>query len=162
MKTLLISDELHDKLMRLATDYIEQDNRGTHKPYLFQIRTRKKVYDHGFNNDVLFFYSSDRCEYETLKELQEDYNDIPDDVHSLVDIHMFHEDWLEEKELTACSYSYEYELQNGFLTEKACKEHIERNHYHYDEPVDYLTHAWRNSDMDTINELLLEIGNSKE
>jgi hypothetical protein len=57
-------------------------------------------------------------------------------------------------ELKECSYSWEYVYHNHFLTEKGCKEHIQRNHYHYNEPVDYLNHAWRNPEMDLISEFL--------
>lgn len=44
--------------------------------------------------------------------------------------------------------------ENCFLTEKACKEHIESNHYHYTDPKDYLNHAWRNPEMELISKFL--------
>jgi len=43
------------------------------------------------------------------------------------------------------------------VAEKACKEHIEQNHYHYNNPKDYLVHAFRNPEMETVLEFLCGI-----
>jgi hypothetical protein len=45
MKTIEISDEMHAKLIELATEMTTQDPLGTRMPHMFQIRDWKKVYD---------------------------------------------------------------------------------------------------------------------
>lgn len=44
----------------------------------------------------------------------------------------------------------DYEYKNAFFTEKACKKHIEQNHYHYNNPVDYISHGFRNPELETV------------
>ena len=58
-------------------------------------------------------------------------------------------------EIEVGSFTYKYVHEGCFLTEKACREHIEKNHYHYSkDAVPYCTHAWRNPEMELIIELL--------
>jgi hypothetical protein len=66
------------------------------------------------------------------------------------------DDFIEEfcPHLKECSYSWEYEYSNHFLTAKACQEHIDRNDYHSNKPVTYLNHAWRNPEMELVSEFL--------
>ena len=45
MKSIEISDEMHAKLIELATEMTTQDPRATKMPHLFQIRDWKRVYD---------------------------------------------------------------------------------------------------------------------
>ena len=154
MKTINVSDEMYSKLMELAKEYVTQDNRATAMPYLFQIREQVKEWDTDGNGDTTFFYDKDdvECQFETLEELREYYDDVPD-VDDINDLY-YSEEWLEEKGLIQSSYSYRSEYRNAFLTAKACKEHIASNHYHYNEPVDYLNCAWRNPEMDLISQFL--------
>ena len=44
--------------------------------------------------------------------------------------------------------------KNAFLTAKGCKDHIEKNSYHYNDPIDYLNCAWRNPEMELISKFL--------
>jgi hypothetical protein len=48
MATIEISDEMHAKLIELATEMTTQDMRGTRMPHMFQIRDYKQVVDWGF------------------------------------------------------------------------------------------------------------------
>lgn len=160
MKTIEVSDEMYDKLIALATEMTTQDPRCTRMPHMFQIRTKKKRYDWDLNGDNIIWLDSDfDVEIETKEEMIEYLNsqniDIPeyfDDIWEDTDL----EEFLDENcpELRKCSYNWEYEYQNHFLTAKACKEHIEANHYHYNDPVDYLNHAWRNPEMELVSEFL--------
>ena len=178
MKTIEVTDEMHDDLMQLATDMTTQDPRGTAMPHLFQIRTRKKVYDWGLNGNHKIWVD-DGLEIETFDEF---WNYLKNNVFEnswlesddakaekvkletmwedgLTSYSTDIEDYIEENcpDLKECSYSWEYEYQNSFLTEKACKKHIELNHYHYNQPVDYLNHAWRNPEMELIAKFLCSL-----
>ena len=52
---------------------------------------------------------------------------------------------------------FEYVFNNSFLTEKACREHIECNRHHYRNPVDYLNYAFRNPEMEKLLRILSKI-----
>ena len=52
MKTIEVSEEMHAKLIELATEMTSQDPRGTRMPHMFQIRDWKKVYDAELNGDT--------------------------------------------------------------------------------------------------------------
>lgn len=172
MKTIEVSDEMYDKLIELATEMTTQDPRCTRKPHIFQIQTRYKVYDANLNGDVKIYYDpSDGQEIESCDELIELLEssgiEYPSDIRE-----MWEDSWVtsdDEKfdgqslsefmdeylpNLEESSYSWGYKYENCFFTAKACKEHIESNHYHYNDPKDYLNHAWRNPEMDLVSEFL--------
>lgn len=163
MKTIEVSDEMYEKLIALATEMTTQDPRCTRMPHMFQIRTTKKVYDWGLNGNERIWIDDDGNEIETREEmieyLEKNRVDIPEYFVDIWEDNWDLEEFVRENcpELRECSYSWEYEYQNMFLTEKACKEHIERNHYHYHEPVDYLNHAWRNPEMELVSEFLCNL-----
>jgi hypothetical protein len=52
-------------------------------------------------------------------------------------------------------------LCNCFLTERACREHIASNGYHYSCPTDFLTHAFRSYELEKVLQFLHEITNGK-
>lgn len=160
MKTIEVSDEMYDKLIALATEMTTQDPRCTRMPHMFQIRTKKKRYDWNLNGDYKIWFDEDYNEIETKKDFIDYLNnkeiEVPDDFDYIWDDVFDCDDFIDNNcpELKECSYSWEYEYQNHFLTAKACKEHIEKNHYHYNDPVDYLNHAWRNPEMELVSEFL--------
>lgn len=41
-----------------------------------------------------------------------------------------------------------------FLTKRACKRHIELNHYHYNEPHTYAMTAWRNPEFERLLKII--------
>jgi hypothetical protein len=168
MKTIEVSDEMYAKLIELANEMTTQDPRGTRMPHMFQIRSRKKVYDWALNGDYRIWVDEE-IEIETFEDLidyMETYNhEIPEDLKTLweyekieyrdedfYDINEFFEEYCPN--LKECSYSWEYEYDNHFLTAKACQEHIDRNGYHYNQPDTYLNHAWRNPEMELLSEFL--------
>lgn len=169
MKTIEVSDEMYDKLMELANEMTTQDPRATRMPHMFQIRSRKKVYDWGLNGDVNIWIGGSESEIETFDDLI-DYMkmysyDIPENLKELWDGETIEykdndyydiDDFIEEicLDLRKCSYSWEYIYDNHFLTAKACQEHIDKNDYHYNQPVTYLNHAWRNPEMELVSEFL--------
>ncbi len=175
MKIIEVSDDMYEKLVALGNEMTSQDARGTRMPHMFQIRTKKKVYDWGLNgefkiwvgdyqeeietyNDYIEYLDNNGIEYPVeLKELWEDGTTLifnSDEYHDI-------EDFISEytTDLKECSYSSEDVYHNHFLTAKACQEHIKLNSYHYNEPVDYLNHAWRNPEMDLVSEFLCGLVN---
>lgn len=170
MKTIEVSDEMYDRLIELATEMTTQDPRCTKMPHMFQIQTKYKVYDWGLNGDERCYIDTETeinsCKQliDLLTELNIEY---PSDIEK-----MWKDSWwpsddekFEGKDLKEflqevlpdfqeCSYSWNYKYENTFFTAKACKEHIERNHYHYNDPKDYLNHAWRNPEMELVSEFL--------
>lgn len=170
MKTIEITDEMYDKLIELATEMTTQDPRATRMPHIFQIQEKKKVYDWGMNGDNrIWVDQSSQTEIATQDEFL-DYLDhlgmLPEDEEErekkLIEYSEIWNDdwensyWIEEHcpDLKECSYTWEYVYHNHFLTAKACQEHIRLNHYHYNEPKDYLNHAWRNPEMELVSEFL--------
>jgi hypothetical protein len=45
----------------------------------------------------------------------------------------------------------------AFLTKRACKQHIEKNHYHYDNPRTYAMCAYRNYELERLLKILKTI-----
>lgn len=159
MKTIEVSDEMYEKLMELANEMTTQDPRGTRMPHVFQIQEKKKVYDWGLNGDTGIWVNNEGYEIETLEDLINYCNDgsteIPENIESIWNNHWDLESWIEKNtDLKPCSYSLEPVYHNHFLTAKACKEHIRLNGYHYNDPQDYLNHAWRNPEMELVSEFL--------
>lgn len=170
MKTIEVSDEMYNQLIALATEMTTQDPRCTRMPHMFQIQTRYKVYDWGLNGDTKCYINGE-TEIETCEELIDllkDYDiEYPSDIEKMWEDNWWSSD--DEKfegkdlnefigevlpDLKECSYSWNYKYENTFFTAKACKEHIESNHYHYNDPKDYLNHAWRNPEMELVTKFL--------
>lgn len=160
MKTIQVSDEMYDALKALANEIKTQDNRCTAKPYIFQIRVTVKDYGN-LDGDEVAYHTEDWDELIDDDQLIEYLgNDIPDEIKEILEEESFlrsesEQDFLEKwlilnRRMEKILYQTRYEYKNAFLTEKSCKEHIERNYYHYNEPVDYLDHAYRNPDMDLV------------
>ncbi len=156
MKTIEISDELYNKLIELSTNINNQSHRATAMPYFFQIQTKEQVpapegcgieawhqdgsmleTDEEINSSIYDYHDGEMTE-ETIKELS--YSEK--------------EEMLEEAGWRKVNYDYKNKYENAFLTEKSCKKHIELNKHHYYKPVDYLSHAFRNPDLETVFEFL--------
>ena len=183
MKNIEISDEVYQKLITLATEMSTQDNRSTARPHIFQIRSKKKVYDWTCNGDHKVWIDQGRgIEIESVEELI-DYID-PDEpglLPSKEDLERCWDSWLETvdwkdesldidafiemtcSDLEKCTYSWEDEYHGAFFTAKACQEHIDQNRHHYIDPDTYLTHAWRNPEMELVTQFLYSlVENSQE
>jgi hypothetical protein len=128
---------------------------------MFQIRDWKKQYDWGLNGDTHIWVGDYEEEIETLDEFKEYLENngfgIPENIEDIWNDHWDMEDWIESNsiELKQCSYSLVPEYTNHFLTAKAAEEHLRLNNYHYHKDADvYLQHAWRNPEMEMVNEFL--------
>lgn len=158
MKTIEISDELHKKLIELSENINSQDNRATAMPYFFQIMTTERVYvPDGCGTEC---WASEGSTIETEEEINQtisEYLDIEDIEEVKKKDEYEKEEILEKAGWRKVCYAYEEKFQNAFLTEKSCKEHIRLNHYHYKKPVDYLSYAFRNPDLELVYEFLCSL-----
>jgi len=152
---------MYNSLMEISKELNTQNNRWTAMPYFFQIQTREKIAVPEGNGIMCYFY--DGTEIETDEEINEaiaEYKEVPvSDVCNLDELTK--EEILREAGWDKAYYDYENKYQNSFLTEKACKEHIKANNYHYKKPVDYLSHAFRNPELELILKFLCELTNGK-
>lgn len=172
MKTIEISDEMHEKLIQLATEMTTQDPRSTRMPHIFQIRDWKRVYDWNLNGDFRIYIDNDG-DYQTVESADDliEYLDnrsikrpSDEDLKLLweneyvewEDEDIALEDFISDNtKLEVCSYTEEPVYVNSFLTAKAAQDHLEQNYYHYHVNADvYLNHTWRNPEAELVTEFL--------
>ena len=161
MKTIEVSDEMYDSLVELSKELNTQSSRSTRMPYFFQIQTNEKVaVPEGCGTEC---WHSDGSDIETDDEINEvicEYSDISIEEAAKMDF-VNKEKILEDAGWRRVNYSYEHRYQNAFFTERACKRHIQKNAYHYDEPVDYLSYATRNPELELVMKFLCELTGGK-
>jgi len=163
MKTIELTDETYNFLIELSKELNSQDHRSTAMPYFFQIQTQEEIQvPEGYGTEA-WFYDGSKIETDTeIKETIFEYKgwDFDDDNDNKnYDILR---DWEREEILEAAGYrkgNYDYteKYQNAFLTAKACKEHILKNSYHYNTPVDFLSHAFRNPELEKVLKFICEL-----
>lgn len=174
MKNIQVTNEMYNALMELSKEMTTQDKRCTAMPHMFQIRTTEKVAAYPGQDDEVWVNDEGgelNDESEMRKFITEHIfeNDLSldeenaqaqakekVDAMSEYDLEEYLEDthcgnWWKVNQTTAFKY------QNIFLTAKACDAHIKANHYHYNEPVTYLNHAYRNPEMELISKFLCEL-----
>lgn len=167
MKSIQITDEQYYFLMELSKDLNEQSHRGTAMPYFFQVTSTSEEPAVEGNGTEKWFYEGGFIESEEEKkhavieieewdnlaenEINQIYDGLDDCEISAILEKRYTKVWVEEKET----------FSNAFLTEKACKKHIVANGYHYNQPRDYLTHAFRNPELEMLMSILCQIGGGK-
>lgn len=160
MKTIEITDEMYNSLIELSKEMLSQDNRATAMPHMFQIQTsEKKQVPDGYGEQAWYF---DGSLIETSEEIQHAVFEWKEWDEENQDDYDRLEDYEIEEILTAAgwqetSYVVEHSYENTFFTAKGCDDHIKRNHYHYEEPICYLNHAFRNPEMELISKFLCEL-----
>jgi hypothetical protein len=159
MKNIQVTDEMYKALLELSKEMTTQGNRCTAMPHMFQIRTTERVPAPEDSGTVAWHCDGDIietdeeieqavCEYKGWDEATTEFNFLED--YEIEEI-------LENAGYNKINYNYESKYQNTFFTAKACEEHIELNDYHYNEPICYLNHAWRNPEMELVSKFLCEI-----
>lgn len=147
MKTIEVTDEMYNSLMELSKEMTSQDMRCTQMPHMFQIQTDEEIQVPEGEGKEKFLYAGEILDKEDLtslwKEVQDDYDGYQEfiDHNHIIDIY------------TDIVKKY----QNTFLTARACQKHIDANDYHYNKPVVYLNHAWRNPEMELVSKFLCEL-----
>ena len=163
MKTIKVEDSLYEKLVELSTNINNQDHRCTAMPYFFQVQTQEIIYvPDGCGAEAWYW---DEVILKTDKEINDwlydwfDGDKTSEEITNLTESEK--KQILEEIGYRKVNYNYENKYQNAFLTEKSCKKHIRLNKHHYNQPVDYLSHAFRNPDLETIFEFLCSLTGKK-
>ena len=153
MKTISLSDESYEFLMNLSRELNEQDHRGTRMPYFFQVQTRHQIAVPDGNGITAWFNDGHLIETDDeIIEVIEEYQGCS------VDCNLLDDDTKEEILIDAgyrkVSYDYEPRYENAFLTSKACDAHIEVNRHNLSSPLNYLSYASRNPELEKLMEIL--------
>jgi hypothetical protein len=171
MKTIQIPDEIYDKLIKLADEYVNQNNRSTADPLYFSI---EQMIPYPCPEDEGDFNAYYNCDGGCIRDIEdaESYID-EDDQETFEDLcdkrieldsdefDEFMSDCLPE--FRKLSMKYEPVYKNCFLTAKSCDEHLQLNYYHYNiKARSYAETAWRNPDMEIMVKLLRTLGKVKE
>ena len=154
-------------LKELKHELNTQDNRATANPRFYQIQHEK--FGASFDGDGNYFeavrdgeslgiYAYDDEGLEELKDVlladyDEEYSEDVEEINSLK-LEKLDNDSLD---LKCYGGDYEHVYVNAFLTERACKKHIEANRHHYRNPVDYLSYGFRNPELEKVLEILSKI-----
>lgn len=154
-------------LKELKHELNTQDNRMTANPRFYQIQHDRFVpsidgdgnyFEAVCDGVSLGIYTYDEKGLEDLKDdlcLNFDIENS-DDIEGITSLTL---DALDNDllELKCYGGDYEHIYLNAFLTERACKEHIEANRHHYRNPVDYLSYGFRNPELEKVLKILSKI-----
>lgn len=180
MKNIKVTNKMYKALMELSKEMTSQNMRCTRMPHMFQIRTTEQVAAYSGCGETVWV-NEEGDELSTDEEIREFvYQDILENDESIIDFDDKEAEKLAKKKLDEMDdYDLTYFLeehrnnwhtveattekkyQNTFFTAKACEEHIKANDYHYNEPISYLKHAWRNPEMELVSKFLCEISGGK-
>lgn len=171
MKTIQVTDEMHEELMELSIEMTTQDNRCTAMPHLFQVQETRKVPAHDGCGDELFYNPDLELELRETEEIKEwiceniDALNVSEDVNSFDIInamdHYEVNDILLENGFSRFYDNDGHTYSNAFFTSKGCDEHIRINGHNLHSPVNYLNHAFRNPEMELISKFLCELSGGK-
>lgn len=173
MRTIEVTDEIYDFLSNLSKEIKTQDNRGTAKPYFFQVMEEEEVGVPNGNGEEVWVQDGKIClrTEEDVKKAVWNYYGWPS-MHIAGD--NSEEDLVrdcEEEYISMSSWEIEAVLEvnyrkvcvdkkekfsNCFLSEKACNKHIEINGHNLKNPHSYLHHAYRNKEMEMLFKFLEE------
>jgi hypothetical protein len=153
-------------LKELKYELNTQSSRMTANPRMYQVRHEKfeaDVNEEGnyfqveYEGEVLGIFEWTQEGVEELKSILRENTD--DDIETLEEIGNISLENLENRNirLRCVNGDFKHIYSNAFLTEKACREHIECNRHHYRNPVDYLNYAFRNPEMEKLLRILSKI-----
>ena len=167
MKTIKLTDEMYNFLIELSKEMSTQDLRCTAMPYFFQVESdRMRITAEGCGIEAWHFdgnmLETDEEIRTAIFEYKEWDEDLEEDINKYEELDGGEiEEILIEAGYRKVNYEYENVYTNSFLTEKACKQHIKANSYHYNNPQDYLTHAFRNPELEKVIEFILSLTDNK-
>jgi len=167
MKTIELSDEMYEQLMVLSKDLNTQDHRATAMPYFFQIQETIEIPTSEGCGEEVWVCDGSIClrTDDDIKNAVFEYKDwnleSKSDNKKFDDLDSYDIDKILEENYQKHSVTTMEKYNNAFLTEKACKEHIRLNDYHYSTPRDYLTHAFRNPELELVLKFLMELSGGK-
>lgn len=164
MKIITVTDEMYKFLMNLSKELNTQDHRVTCMPYFFQVETQEQItVPEGCGTEAWHF---DGSLIETSEEIQEAVfqwkewdEENQDDYDRLEDYEI--EEILESAGYSKVNYDYQSNLENSFLTSKACDEHIRINGHNLKSPKNYLSGSFRNPELEMVLKFLCELSGGK-
>lgn len=156
MKTIEVTDEMHEALMKLSKDLNTQDHRSTRMPYMIQVSEKVEVAAYSgcgdtywFNEDVKL-YSED--EEQVIKDyLYEKYGVIHD--YEKLD-HYEKEEILEDLGYRKHEVTTIDKLSNFFFTNKGLRD------YYGDDVNTFLTGV-SNPELELVMKFLCELTGGK-
>lgn len=162
MKTIQLTDELYNNLMELSKKLNTQSHRATAMPYFFQVMDTKRIYgiDSNFDNSG-YVWVKDGGDVEPIREdiIEQLVNDgliIPENIaNDELD------EFIEGAGWEKVYYRNQQVFSNAFFTEDACKSHIKGNMHHYEQPSDFLSYAFRNPELELVQQFLCELSGGK-
>lgn len=160
MKTIEVTVEMYEFLMGLQHELLTQDNRATRKPYFYMVQeTIEVAVPEGCGDEVWACDGEIHLRNaEDIKEAVFEWKEW--DITNEDDCTRFNKlsDWeidsILEENYRKCYVSIAYRYSNSFLTEKACREHIDINRHNLTSPRTYLDYAFRNTEMENLVKLL--------
>jgi len=163
MKTVEVNDEMYEFLMNLSKELNTQDHRGTRMPYFFQVQTKEQIaVPEGCGTEAWHY---DGSLIETKEEIEEavnewkEWDEATTEFNHLEDYEV--DEILEEAGWRKVNYDYRDNLENCFLTSKACDEHIIINKHNLKSPVNYLSGSFRNPELEMVMKFLCELTGGK-
>ncbi len=159
MKIIEVSDETYNFLIELSKELNTQDHRGTAMPYFFQIQTKRQIaVPEGNGTEAWFCDGALLKTDEEIEEAVNDYREWDEDTSEFNELEDYEiEVILECAGYRKVNYDYENVLENAFFTSKACDEHIKTNSHNLSSPVNCLSHAFRNPEMEGVLKFLCEL-----
>jgi hypothetical protein len=159
-KNIEVSDEMYEFLINLSNELNTQDNRCTATPYFFQIQHKKeRTTAEGCGETVwvldgeIHLRTDEDIKKAVFKYKEWDLKN-EEDKKKFDELHEYEIEEILENKYQKFDVTTDYIYSNAFLTEKACKQHIEANSHHYTEPRDFLTYAFRNPELKKVFEFL--------
>ena len=153
MKTIEVTDEVHAKLIELATEMTTQNPRATAGPHLFQIQTTENCAAYEGQGELVWVNPDEGGKVDPDEFIEQHKEDIIGSELAEFEIMEEHEQ-MESLDCYQVNETTQERYQNCFFTAKACQEHIDANDYHYSKPINYLNHGFRNPEMELVQEFL--------
>lgn len=163
MKTIKVTDLMYEALMNISKELNSQDHRSTRMPYIFQVQTQElTLVPEGYGTEA---WAYDNDIIKTKSEIEDAVNQYKEwDEHTTRFNHLEDyeiEEILENAGYHKVNYEYQFKLENAFLTSKACNQYIKENKHNLNQPANYLSHAYRNPELEIIMRFLCELTGGK-
>jgi len=157
MKTIEVNDEMYEFLSNLSKEIKTQDNRGTAKPYFYQVQTDEQIcVPEDCGEEVWVNYDGRILRTgQDMKEAVFEYNGWKIGNKEDEELYAYIDRWDEEEFLKKFGYrniniGTRNVFSNCFITEKACRDYIERDKHNLNNPHTYLFHAPKNNELEML------------
>ena len=163
MKTIQVSDEVHEFLMNLSNEIKTQDNRATRSPYFYQIQEDKEVgVPDGYGEEV-WVRDGEVClrTEEDIKEAVFEWKewDLNNEEHQrrYESLYSYEIEEILRENYRKVNIDITHTYSNCFLTYKAYEAHLRLNGHNLNNPKSFLFHAYRNPEMEMLIKFLSDL-----